>query len=159
MPGARDAIASYVERRSLQHREHELGHVVAFGLDGANAATVTVLLAAPDDVAVSFEAAGPAPVDREQWDAALWTLNEWNATVRVPKAVLLASEDDAAAVAHIVLQAWLPFDDALPSTVVDVFLDTAISGACLFWQGVAGSDGTDDGTDDGGGTERDQPAS
>jgi hypothetical protein len=158
VPGARDAIASYVERRSLQHREHELGHVVAFGLDAANAATVTVLLAAPDDAAVSVEAAGPAPVDRDQWNAALWTLNEWNATVRVPKAVLLTSEDDAA-VAHIVLQAWLPFDDALPSTVVDVFLDTAISGACLFWQGVTGGDeGSDEGSDEGG-TESDQPLS
>jgi hypothetical protein len=155
VPGARAAIASYVERRSLQYREHDLGHVVAFGLeaaDGADAVTVTVLLAAPDDAAVSVEAAGPAPVERAQWDAALWTLNEWNATVHVPKAVLIASEDDDDAVAHIVLQAWLPFDDALPSTVLDEFLDAAISGACLFWQGVAGENDGDE-------TEPDQPAS
>jgi hypothetical protein len=145
VPGARDAVAAYVERRSLQSREHETGYVVAFRLGGGDAGdaddapTVTVLLGANDE-SITVEAAGPSGVARSQWDAALWTLNEWNATVQVPKALLVTSADDARAVAHVVLQAWMPYDDALPVSVIDAFLDTAISGSCLFWQGVAGAD-------------------
>jgi hypothetical protein len=136
----REAITAYVERRGLKHRDHEQGVLVAFGLDGAENATVTLLLGAADDGGLRVEAAGPDPVPRDHWDNALWSLNEWNATVHVPKATLVGSasgEDDANA--HIVLQAWMPFTGDVPATVVDEFLDAAISGACLFWQGVSGN--------------------
>jgi hypothetical protein len=137
VPQASDAIASYVERRSLRHRPLDTGVLVAFGLDGAETATVTVRIGTSEDGGLLVEAAGPEPVEREQWDGALWTLNEWNATVHVPKATLVVTGDDAA-IAHIVLQAWMPYHDDVPVPVVDAFLDAAISGSCLFWQGVSG---------------------
>ena len=94
--------------------------LVAFGLDGAENATVTLLLGAADDGGLRVEAAGPDPVPRDHWDNALWSLNEWNATVHVPKATLVGSADGADdANAHIVLQAWMPFTGDVPVTVVD----------------------------------------
>ena len=66
-------------------------------------------------------------------------MNEWNATVHVPQAVLMASEDDGGTVAHIVFQAWLPHGGRGPGRrCIDVVPRSAISGACLFWQGVTG---------------------
>jgi hypothetical protein len=143
---ARDAVVAYLERRDLAYDERDGAVLVAFGRDGATDAAFTVRLQC-DTAGIAIDAASARGLPAARWEPALWTVNEWNATVRAPKAVLIATAatdaTDATAttdasdderLAHIVLQDWMPYANGVPAEVVDAFLDTALAGASLFWQ-------------------------
>jgi hypothetical protein len=135
---ARDAIGAYLERHDLVHEARDGAVLVAFGGDGATTAAFTARLHVADDGGIVVEAASTRGLPEERWEHALWTVNEWNATVRAPKAALVTTRStDDERVAHIVLQDWLPFTPGVPVEVVDAFLDTTLAGASVFWQGTA----------------------
>jgi hypothetical protein len=136
--GAYDAIAAYLRRRALRYQPRADGFLVGFGdtEDDDAPVAVSMLLAAPPTGGITLEATAPRSLERDRWVPALWTLNEWNATVRGPKAMLVRTHDGDDATARIVLQDWMPYRSDVADELVDAFLDNAVAGTCLFF-GVA----------------------
>lgn len=132
----REMIQQYLDRADLTYLRDNHGD---FRVDFAHdddlgcAPSFWLMAVGTHDEIYGIEARSTRRFGRDQWDWALFAVNEWNKRMRYPKAYFYVSDPDTDRTGEIRLEQYTDLEEGAHQDLVDNLTYSIMSGAMRFW--------------------------
>jgi hypothetical protein len=132
----REMIKRSLESQGLSYLRDAAGDFrVDFAYDDDLACAVSFWLMAvgQQDEIFGLEARSTKRFARDNWDWALFLVNEWNKRMRYPKAYFLATDPETDRTGEIRLEQYMDLEKGIHQELFDNLVYTMMGGATRFW--------------------------
>jgi hypothetical protein len=132
----RDMIRRYLDGQGLAYLRDAAGD---FRVDFAHdddldcAISFWVMAVGSQGEILGVEARSTKRFPRENWDWALYVVNEWNKRMRYPKAYFFVSDPDEDRTGEIRLDQYVDLEKGVHQELFDSIVFTIMGGATRFW--------------------------
>src|SRR5579872_2378533 len=135
-PFSRETIRRYLDHQGLAYLRDALGD---FRVDFAHdddldcALSFWLMAVGAQEEILGVEARSTRRFTRDNWDWALYVVNEWNKRMRYPKAYFFVAEPEEDKTGEIRLDHYVDLEKGIHQELFDSVVFTIMGGATRFW--------------------------